>query len=49
MGIAGSLDIFHFQARISKLMAALEFVSAYIDDLLCIIKERKAWKTPLTN
>jgi hypothetical protein len=36
MGIAGSPDI--FQAKMSELMVALEFVRAYIDDLLCITK-----------
>jgi hypothetical protein len=36
MGVACSPDI--FQAKISELMATLEFVKAYIDDLLCIIK-----------
>jgi len=34
IGIAGSQDI--FQAKMSKLMAALEFVRKYLDDLLCI-------------
>ena len=32
MGIAGSPDI--FQAKMSKLMDALEFVKTYLDDLL---------------
>ena len=36
MGIAGSPDI--FQGRMSKLMIALEYVKAYIDDLLVITK-----------
>ena len=36
MGIAGSPDI--FQAKMSELMAALEFVRAYLDDLLYITK-----------
>ena len=36
MGIAGSPDI--FQAKMSKVMLALEFVSTYLDDLLCITK-----------
>ena len=36
MGIACSPDI--FQAKMSELMVALEFVRAYIDDLLCITK-----------
>jgi hypothetical protein len=34
--VAYSPDI--FQAKISELMATLEFVRAYIDDLLCITK-----------
>ena len=33
MGIAGSPDI--FQAKMSELMATLEYVRAYIDDILC--------------
>ena len=36
MGVAGSPDI--FQAKMSELMVALEFVRAYLDDLLCITK-----------
>jgi hypothetical protein len=36
MGIACSPDI--FQAKMSELMVALEFVRAYLDDLLCITK-----------
>ena len=36
MGVAGSPDI--FQAKTSELMVALEFIRAYLDDLLCIIK-----------
>jgi hypothetical protein len=36
MGIANSPDI--FQSKMMELMAALEFVRAYIDDLLCIKK-----------
>ena len=36
MGIAGSPDI--FQGRMSQLMMALEYVKAYIDDLLVITK-----------
>jgi hypothetical protein len=36
MGVACSPDI--FQAKNSELMATLEFVRAYIDDLLCITK-----------
>ena len=34
MGIAGSPDI--FQAKMMELMESLEYVWAYIDDLLCI-------------
>ena len=36
MGIAGSPDI--FQAKMSELMVALEFVRTYLGDLLCITK-----------
>jgi hypothetical protein len=36
MGIAGSPDI--FQEKILELMESLEFVRAYLDDLLCISK-----------
>eukprot|EP00804_Cyclotella_cryptica_P025341 CCRYP_012439-RA/>CCRYP_012439-RA protein AED:0.43 eAED:0.43 QI:0/-1/0/1/-1/0/1/0/196 len=36
MGIAGSPDI--FQSKMMELMATLEFIRAYIDDLLCITK-----------
>jgi hypothetical protein len=36
LGIACVPDIFH--AKISKLMVTLEFMQAYIDDLLCITK-----------
>ena len=36
MGIAGSPDI--FQEKMSELMESLEFVRAYLDDLLCISK-----------
>ena len=36
MGIAGSPDI--FQAKMSELMVALEFVNTYLDDLLCITR-----------
>ena len=36
MGIACSPDI--FQAKMSELMATLEFVRTYLDDLLCISK-----------
>ncbi len=34
MGIAGSPDI--FQAKMMELMESLEYVLAYLDDLLCI-------------
>ncbi len=34
LGIAGSPDI--FQSKMSELMESLEYVQAYIDDLLCI-------------
>ena len=36
MGIAGSPDI--FQAKMSELMAPLEWIRTYLDDLLCITK-----------
>ena len=36
MGIAGSSDI--FQEKMLELMESLEFVRAYLDDLLCISK-----------
>ena len=36
MGIAGSSDI--FQAKMSELMVALEYVSKYLDDLLFITR-----------
>ncbi len=36
MGIAGSPDI--FQGKMSALMESLEYVRAYLDDLLCISK-----------
>ena len=36
MGIAGSPDI--FQAKMSELMVALEYVRTYLDDLLCITR-----------
>ncbi len=36
MGIAGSPDI--FQGKMSELMESLEYVRAYLDDLLCISK-----------
>eukprot|EP00804_Cyclotella_cryptica_P026163 CCRYP_009761-RA/>CCRYP_009761-RA protein AED:0.05 eAED:0.05 QI:0/-1/0/1/-1/0/1/0/163 len=36
MGIAGSPEI--FQSKMTELMATLQFVRAYIDDLLCITK-----------
>jgi hypothetical protein len=36
MGMSGSADI--FQAEIMDLMETLEYVRAYIDDLLCITR-----------
>ena len=36
LSIAGSPDI--FQAKMSELMVALEFIRTYLDDLLCITK-----------
>ena len=36
MGIAGSPDI--FQAKMSELMVALEYICTYLDDLLCITR-----------
>jgi hypothetical protein len=36
MGIAGSPDI--FQEKMLELMETLEYVRAYLDDLLCISK-----------
>jgi hypothetical protein len=36
MGIAGSPDI--FQGKMLELMESLEFVRAYLEDLLCISK-----------
>ncbi len=36
MGIAGSPDI--FQPKMPELMETLEYVRAYLDDLLCISK-----------
>jgi hypothetical protein len=36
MGIAGSPDI--FQGKMSELMESLEYVKAYLDNLLCISK-----------
>ena len=42
MGYAGSADI--FQAEMMKLMEALEYVRAYIDDLLVITRE-EPWQT----
>lgn len=36
MGIAGSPDL--LQTKIMELVATLEFLRAYIDDLLCITK-----------
>ena len=37
MGLAGSPDI--FQSKMSELMAALEFVRTYLDDILIISKD----------
>ncbi len=37
MGVAGSPNI--FQSKMSELMATLEFVRTYLDDLLCITKD----------
>jgi hypothetical protein len=36
MGIAGSPDI--FQGKMSELMGPMEYVRAYLDNLLCISK-----------
>jgi hypothetical protein len=36
MGIAGSPDI--FQGKMLELMGSLEYVRAYLDDLLCIFQ-----------
>ena len=36
MGIAGSPDI--FQGKMLELMASMEYVRAYLDDLICISK-----------
>ncbi len=36
MGIAGSLDI--FQGKLSELIESIDYVRAYLDDLLCISK-----------
>jgi hypothetical protein len=36
MGIAGSPDI--FQGKMLELMESLEYVRAYLDDVLCISK-----------
>jgi hypothetical protein len=36
MGIAGSPDV--FQGKILELKESLEYVRAYLDDLLCISK-----------
>ena len=38
IGIAGSPDF--FQAKMMELMESLEYVRAYIDDLLCISRNR---------
>ncbi len=45
MGIAGSLDV--FQGKMSELMEPLEYVQAYLDDLLCI--SRSSLKDHLEN
>jgi hypothetical protein len=45
MGIAGSPDI--FQSKMLELMEDLEYVQAYLDDLLCI--SRRASRTILKN
>ena len=37
MGVAGSPDI--FQANMSELMASLEFIQTYLDNLIVITKE----------
>ena len=37
MGVYSSVDI--FQERMSKLMAELEFIHTYLDDILCITKK----------
>ncbi len=37
MGVACSPDI--FQSKMSELIATLEFVRTYLDDLLCITKD----------
>ncbi len=45
MGIAGSPNI--FQEKMSNLIATLEFVQTYLDDLLIITKgslEKSSWK-----
>jgi hypothetical protein len=36
MDVAGSLDI--FQGKMLELMESLEYVQAYLDDLLCICR-----------
>ncbi len=38
MGTAGSPDI--FQGKMLELMESLEYVQAYLDDLLCISRSR---------
>ena len=45
MGIAGSPGI--FQAKMSELMVALEYIPTYLDDLLCIT--RLTWTTTYKN
>ncbi len=52
MGFGGSADI--FQAQIVDLMASLEFVQAYMDDLLIIMRRtldehRQNMETVLTR
>ena len=39
MGIAGSPDI--FQAKVSELMVASEYVKTYLDDLLIITRSNQ--------
>jgi len=45
MGMAGSPDI--FQAKMSELMMALEFVRTYLDDVLSITNEGKLRRPPI--
>jgi hypothetical protein len=53
MGIADSPDI--FQSKMSELMEDLEYVGAYLDNLLCISRSsledhleklKEVWRTP---